>query len=293
MSRIIDLLNDTRLYNTNYWSRKRILVPNIVQVGTGGTGTTLVQMVANLLASFNLNSRYLIADFDVVESKNLRNQLFIEKDVGKQKADVLAKRYRAGFGVNISSYTQSYVENVELLDSLFSTEQLDCFGYTNVIYLPILISAVDNNYTRKVFHDYFEQTDTILYIDCGNASAIVPEDYPQRTQDKWTEEERKIFNQSGYNGQVVCGLKINGEVELAPVGKVFENILEEVEDEIAPSELSCSALASSSPQKLITNRFSAMVVAGYLNELFDTGTISSHYTVFHALKKYMRSIPIE
>lgn len=46
-------------------------------------------------------------------------------------------------------------------------------------------------------------------------------------------------------------------------------------DEIAPSRLACSQVIASEPQRLITNRFAAQAVAGYLNELFGERTLST------------------
>jgi hypothetical protein len=67
----------------------------------------------------------------------------------------------------------------------------------------------------------------------------------------------------------------------------------EDEDEIAPSELACSQVIASEPQRLITNRFAAQAVAGYLNELFGERTLSTHVTFFHAKKMYMRGDRIQ
>jgi len=53
--------------------------------------------------------------------------------------------------------------------------------------------------------------------------------------------------------------------------------------------MSCSNIIVNEPQRLITNRFAATVVGGYLNELFDTATITNNKTYFHAKKQYMRA----
>ncbi|MGP4074210.1 ThiF family adenylyltransferase [Piscibacillus sp. B03] len=56
-------------------------IPVIVQVGVGGTGSNVAQQVAQLLATIG-EGHYVLADPDVVEEKNLRNQLFSQANVG-------------------------------------------------------------------------------------------------------------------------------------------------------------------------------------------------------------------
>jgi hypothetical protein len=285
-------LNMTRIIidlKQGKYGNKRIF-PYIVQIGTGGTGGYVVQQVAQMLSIFNIPAKYVIADYDVIESKNLRNQLYIQKDVGKKKAEVLAQRYRAAYQIDIASYTHSYVEDVETLDSLFQTDYLGVYA-PNVVYLKIIISCVDNNFSRKVFHQYFLQEEgNLLYLDVGNESVTLPEQR-DKPKEQWTEEELQNFNNSGYTGQVVAGLKLNGKIITKPVAMVFPDILED-NDEIAPSQLSCTELLASEPQRLITNRYAAMAVCTYLNEIFSEGTLSNHITFFHAKRMYMRTEPI-
>jgi len=80
---------------------------------------------------------------------------------------------------------------------------------------------------------------------------------------------------------------LNAKTVLEPVADRFPDILEDM-DEVAPSELACSQMIASEPQRLITNRFAAQAVAVYLNELFGESSLSTHVTFFHAKKLYMR-----
>lgn len=285
MSRlIVNFLKDS-------YSRNSHIFPHIVQIGTGGTGGYLVQQVAQMMSIFDIRGKYVIADADIVEEKNLRNQLFIPKDVGKPKADVLAQRYRAAYQVDISSYSTKYVEDVQTIEELFNTEYLGVHSYRTV-YLPILISCVDNNFSRKIFHQYFEETDgNLLYIDVGNESVTLPEDR-NKPMEQWTEEELEAYKNSGYTGQVVAGLKWKGKVITDPVASLFPDILED-NDDIAPSSISCSDIVVSEPQRLITNRYAAQCVSTYLNEIFSEGQLSNHITFFHSKRMYMRTEPIK
>mgnify|MGYP001067375223 CR=1 FL=1 len=283
---VIDFLN---LEGHRTYPKKTEIFAHIVQVGTGATGGQLVQMVAQMLSTFNIGAKYIIADRDVVEEKNLQNQLFIKKDVGKPKAEVLAKRYRAAYQVDIANYSEKYVEDIDTINLLFHRDYLSINSNIRRHYLPILISCVDNKYTRKLFHQYFEEMNgNLLYIDVGNESVALPKNR-EKPRNQWTEQEIKTYNKSGYTGQVVVGLKLNGKVITKPLASVFPQILEEDENDLAPSSISCGDVIASEPQRLITNRFAALCVSTYLNELFSEGTLSNCMTFFHASRGYMRS----
>lgn len=287
MSKVIDLL-----VSDNTQGRKS-LYPIIVQVGVGGTGSSLAQQVAQMMTLYEQEGYYCLADFDEIERKNLNNQLFVEGNIGKKKADILAKRYGAAYRIDISSYTESFVEDIETLTNLFNVDYQKISGYSDTrIILPILIGCVDNNYSRKLFHELFEQVPNLLYIDSGNESTLVPSDFPARSKTDWTEEERNAYNDSGWTGQVVCGLRLKGETILEPVASRYPEILEDADDFRKPSDLSCEELSSSDPQRLLCNRMAAMAVCTYLTELFECGTISNSKTVFHAKRGYMQSEPI-
>jgi hypothetical protein len=258
--------------------RYQPIVPHIVIVGVGGTGGYVTQQVSQLMSIFNIKGTLLLADFDQVEEKNLKNQLFIKKDIGKPKAEVLARRYSAAYELPISYYTASYVENITTLEKLFVRDAT----------LPILIGCVDNNYTRQIFHQFFEQSERLVYIDVGNEAAVVPDDFRTRPKQRWTKEEIETFNETGWTGQLVVGVKWDGQVLAEPVASVFPDILTD-EDTTAPSEVSCSELSASHPQKALTNRYSSMAVTTVMNELFDRWQISIHKIVFHAQRGYMRA----
>ncbi|WP_063892690.1 ThiF family adenylyltransferase [Paenibacillus sp. Leaf72] len=244
------------------------------QLGAGGNGSYILQQIAQMMNIFNCDGRYIIADPDIVETKNLGNQLFIPGDVGKKKASVLARRYSSHYNLQISSYTDEYVENEEMIHNLF-TQEYYSRTYRSSMFVPILIGCVDNNFSRQIMHNYFLRSERLIYIDVGIEGAKVPQD--GRVKRDWTEKENDEFKNSGWVGQVVCGVRWNGETLLSPVGDLFPDT-QEMTDSIAPSELSCSAIVMSEPQRLLTNKFAALEVISYFNELFSEGTISNHYS---------------
>ena len=74
-------------------------ITNVVVFGCGGTGSRTVPLLAQLLTSheFTKNVRLVLVDGDVVEEKNCKRQHFIKQEIDRNKAEVLARRYRLGF----------------------------------------------------------------------------------------------------------------------------------------------------------------------------------------------------
>lgn len=265
------------------------MFPYIVQLGCGANGGYLVQMVAQMLNIFNIKGFYLIVDPDIVESKNLGNQLFLPRDVSHKKADVLAKRYRNAYNIPIGTFTERFIEDEGMLRQLFNQTDYLVGWNRRMTFLPILIGCVDNNYSRQVMHRYFEQQDTLLYLDLGVEGAWVPQDGRERKT--WSSDEIRLHKETGYTGQVACGLRWKGETILSDVAMLHPNILAD-EDEIAPSETSCSNVVVNEPQRLITNRYAAMTAAMYLNELFSDATITNHESFLVLNKGLIRTTQV-
>jgi len=83
---------------------KSTFIPrNFVVIGAGGTGSRLIPMLAQFIKTLGwvINPQIIIFDPDVVEVKNLVRQNFIPRDVGKNKAQVLAERYSKHYEMNI------------------------------------------------------------------------------------------------------------------------------------------------------------------------------------------------
>lgn len=274
------------------WNTYKRLYPFIVQIGTGGTGGYVAQHLAQMLGVSNKPVAYVIADPDVIEVKNLGNQLFLKDEVGLNKADVLASRYSEAYGLNIGSYSDAYIESVKDIQNLFSKEYMNIpsSAYGTTLFLPILVGCVDNNYTRKICNDFFKLTKNCIYIDAGNEATNVPSDWQTRVKKDWTEEEINTFNESGWSGQVVTGAKLNAFYQ-APVMEMFPEMLEDEDSIRKPSELSCTELTASEPQRLIVNKFAALAIANVLTHIVEEHELTTHISFFHAKKCYVRSTP--
>ena len=132
--------------------------PQIFLIGAGGTGGYVLAYLARLLSSLVHRCSVTVIDGDTVAKHNLERQNFIQKDLNKNKAEVLATRYNNVCGLCIS-YLDQYIEDADTLLSLLS-------DHDNV--MPIIIGCVDNNKTRQVLHEVFERANNLIYLDSGN-----------------------------------------------------------------------------------------------------------------------------
>jgi hypothetical protein len=155
-----------------------------VVVGCGGTGSRLVPLLAQFIRSISreFNPRgwleapiiYLIDD-DIVEHKNLLRQNFIEADVGKHKAIVLAQRYSRAYGVRIvpsihrvletpadGSYSRGFFNNTEGCPT--ASEEYRTLG-SNCMYLL----CVDSVKARK---DILKTLEACVYRSIRGSSNV-------------------------------------------------------------------------------------------------------------------------
>lgn len=263
---MVNLLKLTPTYKSLYYY--------IVLIGAGGNGGYTVQRLTKMMSAFSEVGTFLmIADPDTVEQKNILRQPFIPSDIGLKKSEVLAKRYGGTYGLKLGSYPESYVESVEQIEKLFSLT--DYRHKRTQLIQKVLIGAVDNDYTRNIMNEYFNQTDDIIYIDAGIEGVFLPED--GRPQDQWTNDEIERHLESGYSGQVVVGLKKEGRVILPPLNEVYPV---NARDTIPPSH-NCGT-EPYQPQRMIANEHAAMHIATVMNELFASNTIHVHVSNFSA-----------
>lgn len=193
----------------------------IFVVGCGATGSYYISTLAQLAIGNKCIEEIVLIDRDLVEVKNLKNQRFTKKDVGKSKAEVLAKRY-SKLGIKIS-YVNDFILSKDDIDRIY--QSLDKINSHLLI-----VSCVDNLQARYHINDYFNSKndfEKLYYIDTGN-------------------------DNNTKKGQTVLGYKEKEEVILKPVGDYF-NLTEE-EDK---TEVSCSDIVVENPQHFTTNVISA------------------------------------
>ncbi len=225
----------------------------IVQLGAGGTGGHIAPHLYRLLYSLDRPVRYIICDGDVVEEKNLVRQNFPPADLGENKAQVLAERYSAVFGLE-TEYMPEFVETAERLRELLTPKIWHIGGYysSKVIHeMVILLGAVDNNKSRQLCHRVFYQAKELIYIDSGNGE---------------------------FTGQVVCGVRRSGKTYYPPIGAVYPDVLEETDK--FPTELSCAEASVSAPQSMAANITAATAVVDMVYNILAVGDNSVRKITF-------------
>lgn len=232
----------------------------IVLIGTGGTGGHVVPQLVRLIYSLQnkKNISLTIADGDTVEPKNLLRQHFIEKDLGKNKAQVLAERYSRAFGINVG-FSDEYIRKPEDINTLFRYT-----GWGK----KILVVCGDNHTLRQVAHEWFMNNQyhvgsygyyEVIYIDSGN-------------------EE--------FDGQVVMGYKKYGELITPPIGLVYPDILEP--EVVRP--VSCADVVEENPQNMMANVFAAAAVMSFLNNILAIGECEVQQITFNCKRGLMRPV---
>ena len=228
----------------------------IVLIGAGGTGGYILPHLYRIAHASKRKCRIIIVDGDIVEEKNLIRQNFTMCDIGENKAAVMAERYSDVFGVE-TEYIPDYIESEEELKKLL--EIPSAYYYGNKTPVSILIGAVDNNRSRVMCNNVFNDLRNIIYIDSGNGE---------------------------FTGQAVCGCKRNGRVISKPAAKVFPDILTDTEK--FPSELSCAERSISAPQSIAANVFAATAVSTMLYYLLIEGELESTRITFSTRKLFMK-----
>lgn len=241
-------INNTSDINNlrNYLSKNKILV-NIFVIGCGGTGGYLVPNLSRLIAvktSDYIQSNLVLIDGDEVEYKNLSRQNFIERDLGKNKAEVLANRYSKAFNINIFSqneYLSKICSEITEISSSFAEEhKQETQSKKYIKKLNVIISCVDNVGTRCDIIKYIGKqiannlnTSTVV-IDAGNTE---------------------------FAGQVLyTGKNMPTFIDIFPD-------TEDVKDR--PNELSCADHALSAPQNIAANMTAAQLIFNYFNIAFN------------------------
>jgi len=116
-------------------------------IGCGGVGSFLIEELAGQIEKNQLEFEAIdIADGDIVEYRQLEYQNFTIDDVGKNKAEVLAERYRV-LGVEVFKPIKDRITKINQLK-----------GY------DLIVLCVDNEPTREMVIRYCHRN-KIEFID--------------------------------------------------------------------------------------------------------------------------------
>lgn len=218
-----------------------------VLVGTGGTGSYLINLLVHYLNVKKEESKVILVDGDVLEKRNLLRQGFIQKDVGKNKAEVLLERFKRVANKNVTIECHGdFVRSIDDIVDLVGNEQE-----------VTLISCVDNNMARlrmllAQYKIFFKENRNITFIDGGNA------EWEGQTLVNKIEErdvEPIIFGDE---------IRINESSEHVP-NIIFEEGWKDTLT-VGDFEMSCDEIVESAPQNILANMTSAMGIMRRVND---------------------------
>lgn len=225
---------------------------DLIVIGCGGTGGHYINNLGRFLHSYDLkgefNLKITLVDGDVVEKKNLTRQPFLPADVGRKKAEVMAEVMREVYGVKCD-YVDSYIDYASDIARLVRSDTV-----------VLLIGAVDNHQCRQSMHDFFEESDTCIYMDSANEYSV---------------------------GEIVIGAHIGG-IEMYPDRSAyFPEVL--TDKSTRRSEESCEVLNAASPQHLVTNLLAANLLLINTVEFFAEKRWQGGMFLFDAFKCFCKS----
>lgn len=154
-------------------------------IGGGGTGSRLMPMMAQLVKSclneHNPQGHLLacpiyVVDGDIVEDKNLIRQNFIQPDVGRNKAIVLAERYSQAFDLPIFASPHFLGRDLRQrvqFDNL--PEDVDPSFEGSVVILGVDSARARRDILRYIFespNSGLTESGNMLVIDAGNEDAF-------------------------------------------------------------------------------------------------------------------------
>lgn len=262
---------------------------NIIVIGAGGNGSYLIPHLARMvnqhnqeISLFQDENRLTLVDADRVEPHNLGRQHFIEPDVGRNKAEVLAQRYGAAYGMPIH-YKAEYLEDKEALDALVRQDNKP----------TIIVGCVDNNKTRMMVHDLFrnnQYTHKMYSLDLGNeewAGQVVMGYQPAQMMNDFIDASEDLRKEMYKNEEN------KGRLPIPDMPEFFGGNLEVTSnDDQFPSMQSCGENAVSAPQNIFTNQTMAHIGLGFLAPFFRSNNVDNNTRKIEQFVVFANTMPL-
>jgi len=235
----------------------------IVVVGLGGTGAQVSRSVARLIYEMKRSGLHTpqvrFIDPDTVEEKNIGRQLFSYGDIGHNKAQVLAARFNAALGLDISAVDQPV--NAQNHFERYSSS--------------LVIGAVDNEAARCEL----AKIQGALWLDCGN----------------FKNAGQVVLGNLGDCAAMLRHMKEKSDTYryLPHAGLLFSALLEpEVVEIPTTTPVSCADLVALGEQALFVNDLMAAVAAQYLWRLLYRQPTHTFVSFIDGDSLSVRSVPI-
>lgn len=231
----------------------------IIIIGAGGTGSWLSSYLSKL--QDRLHSVTLV-DGDVVEPKNLSRQNFMRMDIGKNKADVVARAASRMITDEVAFVYSAIPEFITTPEELGGVVK----RVANDGAIPIIAGAVDNNASRKIVHDFVTTYDKeVVWVDGGNSE--------RRGQ--------VIVMPKNEKGEVLDGFY--SPFELHDEFNVIDG------DERRPDQISCAEQSESAPQNIAANVLSATTMFMLINKIVAGETVLVNELFFDSIGVNIRN----
>lgn len=140
---------------------REIFNPNCIKdrihiVGCGSVGST----IAELLARYGL-TKFSLWDMDLVEPKNIANQMFFQEDIGKSKVEAVAHR--------ICKVNPDAEPNIKLMYEGWNGEQLRGWVFLAVDNIEIRKAFVEANMLNPNIKGVFDIRTGLFDAQCWSA----------------------------------------------------------------------------------------------------------------------------
>jgi len=232
----------------------------IALLGCGGTGSHIAQTLARLAVHCRDTNgphvQLVFVDGDTIEHKNVGRQLFSTADIGKNKAQTLAARFSAVFGISIVAFPH-------MLQSQTRIANPNGYG--------ILVGAVDGAAGRRAIANQLSSSyNWKAWIDCGNHEAS-GQVVCGNTQAK-----------ESMHGAIQLGMC--SKLPAAPL--LYAELLKDAP--IVP-RADCAAAVLDNAQSLMVNQMMAAIAGQYLYDLIVRRRLTRFRTVVDLESLSMRS----
>lgn len=240
------------------------IVPNtpeitIALVGCGGTGSHIAQALARLSSHCQDTNgpfvQLVFIDGDTVEQKNVGRQLFAASDIGKNKAQTLAARFSAVFGISIVAFPH-------MLEKVTRIANPNGYG--------ILVGAVDGASGRRAIASQLGSYNWKAWIDCGNHES----------------SGQIVCGTTQSKDRMHASLQLGMCVALPTAPLLYPELLK---DAPVQRRADCAAAALDNAQSLMVNQMMAAICGQYLYDLVIHRRLTRFRTVVDLESLSMRS----
>lgn len=238
----------------------------IFLVGCGGTGSYVAPTIARLAKQISHPTKIYFIDPDKVEEKNVGRQNFCYAEIGAYKAESLAARLTAAWGMEIKAIPERWSQ------TLFSRHR-------NWQWSNLIIGCVDNAAARKEISACSHSATG--WIDAGNSE--------QAGQVLYGNEDKEfLFHSHNCPNLPLPSLQEPGLL---------------IPSKLTKQKQSCADLIAANIQSLTINQMMGAIVSQYLYSLLCSKPLKHHATYINletmgtqvswntpeALKKYKKT----